>query len=608
MPFLNLHQSPPQRALIFEAFEKVEAAAYAECPLGVLVLNIARTMLCAGARAGGCYIKHSSWVSQELYRTPLSVVIGTEWPIYALLNSIDWVWPGIPHFRDYECVNTSILDWPVLRHVFAEEPKIPGRSWWLDSLRFVFDKRWAHSMYVASRECLYGIYVANFVKAMWAADTESSSYLVYAPYVQWVLYESVHLLGATQWPIFALLHHFTSLRRHGFRLDFTSRELGGLPFRDHGEWLQAQPLERHIELVDAVTTWGPHLAEVVPALRSALGHAPPELRFVYVTMVYGRFNRYIAGWARRVQRLGVKNLVMVTLDAAAYDLCREHHGKQCVTGNISVLNKYTVLLVALQLGIDVMWLDFDIFLVANPQDAVIAAAGVGKDGYDVLMGYDYLSDCLCNGFFYLRARPITHVWLFELLRWLYDHPYEHDQRAISAFLNYTERIAATSEELPPIPRWQVFEVDNTFINWGGWEGRFEELVLVHFVDGSAFSLYGRPDWDPSIPESKKRRHELSSGARLDQDRTSNQGGQGMDISPMDLFYSSSRAIDAAPEDLWEAEPLVRRVLESQIKPQPELRQRCGILPEVAGAHSGYGWLTEAANAAKRAKAAQKYVL
>merc|ERR1712178_105180 len=152
---------------------------------------------------------------------------GTKCPLFALLNSHIWAWPGIPPGRDYDCVNSTWLNWGGLAQTLEADPSQPGRVWWLDTLRFVFDSKWAHSMYSASFECLYGIYVMNIVKAMWAADTESSSYRTYTAAAQWVLYESLHLLGATRWPIFALFHHFTSLRRHGFQLDFSARELGG---------------------------------------------------------------------------------------------------------------------------------------------------------------------------------------------------------------------------------------------------------------------------------------------------------------------------------------------------------------------------------------------
>lgn len=49
-----------------------------------------------------------------------------------------------------------------------------------------------------------------------------------------------------------------------------------------------------------------------------------------------------------------------------------------------------MLLVALQLGFDVMWLDFDIFLLRHPSRAIEKASR----GYELLMGYDLESDCL----------------------------------------------------------------------------------------------------------------------------------------------------------------------------------------------------------------------
>lgn len=300
-------------------------------------------------------------------------------------------------------------------------------------------------------------------------------------------------------------------------------------------------------------------------------------------MVYGHMNRFIEGWALRLRTLGVRNLVMATLDEEAYALCSEHHGAQCVRGSISVLNKYTLLLIALQIGIDVMWLDFDIFLVRDPSDAVDRAV----EGHDIVIGYDYDSDCICNGFFFLRARPAAHRWLWELMRWLYDHPYEHDQRAISAFLNYTERIAAGPGRLPPVPPWNAFDPDNEFVNWNSWEGRYEKLQLVHFVDGSAFSLYGRPSWDPSIPEAKRRSAERREGIELPEEEGAEAPAQ---QTPMEAFYGAAGAVSAAPEDLWAVAPELRRLLDAQRKPKPKVRQRCGILPGVMSAHSGYGWL------------------
>eukprot|EP00927_Polykrikos_kofoidii_P018837 TRINITY_DN18779_c0_g1_i2.p1 TRINITY_DN18779_c0_g1~~TRINITY_DN18779_c0_g1_i2.p1 ORF type:complete len:732 (+),score=68.42 TRINITY_DN18779_c0_g1_i2:284-2479(+) len=579
----------------FPAFERVEAAAAAECPLGVLILNIARTLRCAKARHSDCYLKHTQRISKSLFETPLSVIMGTEWPLFALLSSYDWSWPGIPRGQDYDCRfgNHSIGDWQSFRSCFIPDALRSDASWYTDSLRYVFSDRLAKSLYTASTECLYGVYTMNLIKAIWAADTESSSYNTYAPYAQWILFESVHLLGATSWPLLPLFHYSTSVRRHGFQIDFSARELAGLPLRPHAAWLQAQPLSLHVATLDMFGTWRPDFAQAVMAFQVALGRSaassggggPDAERLVYVTMVYGRFNRFIPGWAARSRLLGLGNLVIAVLDLEASAICRAHHDPRlCVKLRIDVLNKYTLLLVALQLGIDVMWLDFDIFLVRNPGPA-IAAAARRKDGRPnhVVVGYDYESDCLCNGFFYLRARPAVHRWLFELVRWLFDHPYEHDQRAIAGFLNYTERIAANSQELPPVPRWDVFDVNNIFVNFGSWEGRtYEDLVLVHFVDGSAFSLYGRSASDPSVPQAK-----------LEQIFFEQSGAPAEDLAgPMEAFYKES-AVAAAPEEIWDKVPALRRLMDSKRVPFPAKKQPCGILPGVHSAHEGYGWISGA---------------
>merc|ERR1712217_773138 len=102
-------------------------------------------------------------------------------------------------------------------------------------------------------------------------------------------------------------------------------------------------------------------------------------------------------------------------------------------------------------------------------------------------------------------------------------------------------------------------------------------------DGSAFSLYGRPSWDPSIPKSKVQMLDAENTGEV---RSGNQ------LSPMDAFYDHQTAADAAPGQLWQLAPELHQLLGSRIKVKPAMRQPCGILPGVISAHSGYGWLTE----------------
>eukprot|EP00434_Breviolum_minutum_P003086 symbB.v1.2.002716.t1/scaffold148.1/size298184/5 len=83
----------------YEVIDQILPAAYAECPLGIIILYIARVLMCLREGDIECFVAHSSWISYELYKIPLTVIMGTDWPIFALLNSYDWTYPGIPPGR-----------------------------------------------------------------------------------------------------------------------------------------------------------------------------------------------------------------------------------------------------------------------------------------------------------------------------------------------------------------------------------------------------------------------------------------------------------------------------------------------------------------------------
>mmetsp|Transcript_27251 Transcript_27251/g.60310 ORF Transcript_27251/g.60310 Transcript_27251/m.60310 type:complete len:353 (+) Transcript_27251:921-1979(+) len=286
---------------------------------------------------------------------------------------------------------------------------------------------------------------------------------------------------------------------------------------------------------------------------------------VYATMVYGRFTRYIQGFAARAAVVGIaQRLIVFALDSEAHAQCCNHHDPVlCVSGSVSVLNKFFLPLQVLSLGFDVVWLDFDIYLFADPTPHLVPWRQAGHAQHDILMAYAFESDCLCNGFFFMRSRPSVVRWLQKLLQWLYDNPFEHDQRAMAALLNYTERISVDVEQYleQAVPRWHVLDVENRFLHFGHWTGDADKIVLFHFMDGSAFDLYGRSDWDASV---NFRRPSL-----------------------MDIFYGSSTNHTEHPL----LQPHLSAVMQRQwVASPPAKRQPCGILPNVAGAHEGLGWL------------------
>lgn len=105
---------------------------------------------------------------------------------------------------------------------------------------------------------------------------------------------------------------------------------------------------------------------------------------------------------------------------------------RCARGTPSILNKFTIPLVLLHLGVDVFWLDFDIFLLQEPTSMVLEVAE--KKYADLLVSGSFADDCICSGLVFFRATPVITRWLLILLSWMYEHVYTHDQQSFSAFL------------------------------------------------------------------------------------------------------------------------------------------------------------------------------
>jgi len=605
---------------------------------------------------------------------------------------------------------------PSHAHYYSEQ-----RSWWLDSIKHVYLEEMNSKMSTASKECLYGLYTAGIIKALWAADTESSAFQSYSESLSSMFYESLHFLGGSKWPIFALLEHSRSLRRHEYLIDFTESELKKIPYRHSGPWLQSLEKERHRKILGILTPdvdknkgWHKSLLKRIwidgetkpkleyPVLSSSsssgyrlefqetvrtIVQAGLEKRFLYVTFVYGKYKQYLKGWIRRLAYLGIRNMLFYSLDQDSYEEClkwtsyyikdtdsseSEHRDQvQCLRGStISALSKFTICLVALQLGFDVMWLDMDIFLLKDPtnrilelsrgkdwndqdttklkleevedkekdffrrdwhdrasmisaplygdefsyltasgeeeyaekielEDKLVESGDIPDDDtinlidsksktappFEFLISYSFSSDCICNGFFYLKSTKTVVNWMFHLIAWLYQHPYEHDQRAMSAFLNYTEKVSLPKNgtvgyDTPKIPHWFVFDTDNAFVNWPEWTGNFEKIYILHFLDGAAYSLYGRGEWDPSIPYERSQ-----FGRRNETDE------QPEEIDPsrslMDVFYQNP-AVEKNNKDQL-TKPLKKMIMDSRSDDVVE-RQHCGILPNVGSAYEGKGWV------------------
>lgn len=116
---------------------------------------------------------------------------------------------------------------------------------------------------------------------------------------------------------------------------------------------------------------------------------------------------------------------------------------RCVNGGSKALGKFSLSLLLVQAGFDVVYVDFDTYLFENPLP-MLRREAAQKGDVELLVGGSVFDDCINNGFYYLRQNGVrrggaARRWLSKLFVYLYHHPYLVDQKVMSAFLgNHTQ--------------------------------------------------------------------------------------------------------------------------------------------------------------------------
>ena len=224
-------------------------------------------------------------------------------------------------------------------------------------------------------------------------------------------------------------------------------------------------------------------------------------KLVYMSMIYGKkYNRYLKNFARRAQAVGIDTLVLFTLDEEAFELCLQFNRRLCVRGSPSIINKFTLPLMFLHGGMDVFWVDSDVFFLRNPTPLVNGPSW--HPSFEVLISDSFTTECICSGVILFRSTPEVRQWLLTLIEWMYSHPYEHDQKLVSAFLEAGEEVAPRSK-LPvgkgkgksPIPRWAYLESKTEFatakhVEDTGWTGSLHHMYVYHFLHGESDAAKG----------------------------------------------------------------------------------------------------------------------
>eukprot|EP00397_Hematodinium_sp_SG-2012_P033115 GEMP01035335.1.p1 GENE.GEMP01035335.1~~GEMP01035335.1.p1 ORF type:complete len:371 (-),score=72.84 GEMP01035335.1:259-1371(-) len=246
-----------------------------------------------------------------------------------------------------------------------------------------------------------------------------------------------------------------------------------------------------------------HAARVVSAGKVlTFLHKRTARSLVYLTMIFGDYNKYLEKYMRRAEALGIYYLVIYCLDDEAWAICRRVDEDRCIRGGTrSMLNKFALPLVFLGMGVDVFYVDVDTFWMRNPTPYLLQR--LEETNAEMLVSASFADDCICSGIIYWGATRVVRTWLFWLLSWMYEHFHIDDQQILSAFLHHGDVENLTRPEmmsddidfqdhfLPrlPRPRWAILDPVVQFahawsLNTTGWTGDLDDMVMFHFLGGS----------------------------------------------------------------------------------------------------------------------------
>ncbi|KAF4759132.1 hypothetical protein FOZ63_026669 [Perkinsus olseni] len=236
-----------------------------------------------------------------------------------------------------------------------------------------------------------------------------------------------------------------------------------------------------------------------------------ELIKSYVTLVWGRLTPYIRAFATRMTALSLP-LVIFCIDEPALLACEEGRLSQahssplyCLRGQtIGFFNKFTLLSVLLQLGIQVVVMDFDVIFFKSPTEHLLEQAH--RENADILVSRTFGDGCMNIGLFYSRPTQSSVSFYLYLIKWLWHHPYDHDQWIFQVLLETGNSANVNSLRTSDRrwPHWDEFEalmntsttrtrygildpvnayITNRVYEDEGWTGDLSDIVAFHFLDG-----------------------------------------------------------------------------------------------------------------------------
>ncbi|CAK9002994.1 unnamed protein product [Durusdinium trenchii] len=534
------HTIPGAAADWNQVYASSEQAAK-ECPLGVLYLKIAYFYGRNGDACELDVIDTDA--AEEIQRLlslyPAYVMALSRWPIFPVLAFYRPLHQSLENFTgSMACDNVKgVIDWDHCRVQAArwielqfgvnktEEEKaelIEVQQDIADQFYVVLRK--AHRQQQAYEECPFGFFYLAATQLVAAAGKGTNHMPPFSRIIDEVVSDLPFIqVSSSPWPVWHVLAIFADMNKgtwfwggdrkyfRGYsdwnlrrdelsplispRLEFLSYDwqieamlkVEALKAMSHKDYMQAlRSWTRSRE-----DSWGPLRPIVMGMIDAASTIAARaqqhrlERRLAYVVLLYGDSWADLLGrMTKRMAQLSFQDpLLVIAIDEAA-EVCRAL-GRQSedvicwVPETASQVHRFTGIQGLIHLGIDVIYLDMDTFLLRDPTARFQAAAV----GWDALFARHGDGDCVNIGVFYLKANGRTAVWMSQFLAWYHDHPFEIDQRGLHIFLG----LPSMQLEVAHIPKDLVRIRGSVLEDWNevvigdiGWVGSFPMMQIFHW--------------------------------------------------------------------------------------------------------------------------------
>eukprot|EP00931_Biecheleriopsis_adriatica_P107275 TRINITY_DN81622_c0_g1_i1.p1 TRINITY_DN81622_c0_g1~~TRINITY_DN81622_c0_g1_i1.p1 ORF type:complete len:690 (+),score=138.74 TRINITY_DN81622_c0_g1_i1:74-2143(+) len=451
----------------------------------------------------------------------------------------------------------------------------------------------------AFEECEFGFYflVANQMTA--AANRQTHHMPPFNKIMDQVVGDmSFTKVGRSSWPIWAVLVIFSDLNKgiwffggdrkylRGYSdwnlrrdelsplvspgLDFlsspwkkeASKSVNSLIGLDHESYVSALELRaaRREDSWGALRPITRSLLDAAQAVSASVRARGAGARLAYVVLLYGKaWARLLERLAGRMSQLDIAHpLLVIAIGKEAAAACRKlargagssrPHDVVCWTPDTeSQVHRFTGVHALLHLGVDVLYLDMDTFLLRDPTPRILASA----EGWDALFARHADADCINIGIFYIRANGKTAVWMSQFLAWYHDHPFEIDQRGLHIFLGLPARelsIAYAPDDLVKIRGGVLDDVNEVVIGDVTWAGSLPKMLIFH--------------WCHRPLEQKEQEINLAYDA-----------ADSLEPHNLPLSLAMSVASGANPGSAWAKVLSARIVLDGYKALQPPIRTPC----------------------------------